>query len=262
MSRKRKAPKRFFLTDAKYKSDLILKLMNSIMYDGKKTIAEKIVYDALDKLQSKSKEEPIKIFNVAINNIKPTIEVRSRRVGGATYQVPVEVKQKRSQALAIRWLIAAAKKRKATKRTFLTDTKYKSDLILKLMNSIMYDVKKTIAEKIVYYALDKLQLKVEDEPMKIFNTAINNIKPTIEVRSRRVGGATYQVPVEVKANRSQALAIRWLINASRKRKDKKMSDKIFNEIYDAYKSRGAAIKKKEDTHRMAESNKAFAHFRL
>ena len=112
MSRKRKTLKRIFLTDSKYKSDLILKLMNSIMYDGKKTVAEKIVYNAMDKLKTKSKEEPIKIFNTAISNIKPTIEVRSRRVGGATYQVPVEVKQKRSQALAIRWLVDASKKRK------------------------------------------------------------------------------------------------------------------------------------------------------
>ena len=101
----------------------------------------------------------------------------------------------------------------------------------------------------------------KDEPINIFNEAINNIKPTVEVRSRRIGGATYQVPVEVKSKRSQALALRWLIDASRKRKDKKMSDKIFNEIYDAYQNRGSAIKKKEDTHKMAESNKAFAHFR-
>ena len=154
-----------------------------------------------------------------------------------------------------------SRKRKASKRTFLTDTKYKSDLILKLMNSIMYDGKKTIAEKIVYDAINKLQSKAKEEPMKIFNTAINNIKPTIEVRSRRVGGATYQVPVEVKQKRSQALALRWLIEASKKRKNKIMSDKICFELFDAYEGKGSAIKKKEDTHRMAESNKAFAHFR-
>ena len=154
-----------------------------------------------------------------------------------------------------------SRKRKAPKRIFLTDAKYKSDVILKLMNSVMYDGKKTIAEKIVYEALDKLQLKLKEEPIKIFNTAINNIKPTIEVRSRRVGGATYQVPVEVKQKRSQALAIRWLIAASKKRKDKIMSDKLCFELLDAYQGRGSAIKKKEDTHRMAESNKAFAHFR-
>ena len=125
----------------------------------------------------------------------------------------------------------------------------------------MYDGKKTIAEKIVYDALNKLQSKAKEEPMKIFNTAINNIKPTIEVRSRRVGGATYQVPVEVRQKRSQALALRWLIEASKKRKNKIMSDKISLELYDAYQGKGSAIKKKEDTHRMAESNKAFAHFR-
>ena len=125
----------------------------------------------------------------------------------------------------------------------------------------MYDGKKTVAEKIIYEAIDKIKSKSKEEPLAIFNEAINNIKPTVEVRGRRVGGATYQVPVEVKAKRSQALALRWLIDASRKRKDKTMSDKIFNEIYDAYQKRGLAIKKKEDTHKMAESNKAFAHFR-
>ncbi len=154
-----------------------------------------------------------------------------------------------------------SRKRRPPKRIFLKDAKYKSDLILKLMNSIMYDGKKTIAEKIVYDALNKLQSKAKEEPIKIFDTAINNIKPTIEVRSRRVGGATYQVPVEVKQKRSKALAIRWLVNASKKRKDKNMSDKICFELYDAYQGKGSAIKKKEDMHRMAESNKAFAHFR-
>ena len=154
-----------------------------------------------------------------------------------------------------------SRKRNAPKRNLLTATKYKSGTILKLMNSIMYDGKKTIAEKIVYDALDKLQIKSKEEPIKIFNTAINNIKPTIEVRSRRVGGATYQVPVEVKQKRSQALAIRWLIEASQKRKDKIMSDKICFELFDAFQGKGSAIKKKDDTHRMAESNKAFAHFR-
>jgi len=154
-----------------------------------------------------------------------------------------------------------SRKRKIPKKIFLSDAKYKSGLILKLMNLIMYDGKKTIAEKIIYSALDKLQSKTKEEPIQIFNTAINNIKPTIEVRSRRVGGATYQIPTEVKQKRSQALAIRWLIEASKKRKDKIMSDKICSELLDAYQGKGSAIKKKEDTHRMAESNKAFAHFR-
>ena len=154
-----------------------------------------------------------------------------------------------------------SRKRKAPKKLQVIDAKYKSSVIPKLINSLMYDGKKTVAEKIVYDAIDKIKSKSKDEPLTVFNEAINNIKPTVEVRSRRVGGATYQVPVEVKTKRSQALALRWLIDASRKRKDKKMSDKISNEICDAYQNRGSAIKKKEDTHKMAESNKAFAHFR-
>ena len=154
-----------------------------------------------------------------------------------------------------------SRKKRAPKKILIIDPKYKSTIIPKLINSIMYDGKKTVAEKIIYEAIDKIKSKSKEEPLAIFNEAINNIKPTVEVRSRRVGGATYQVPVEVKSKRSQALALRWLIAASRKRKDKTMSDKIFNEIYDAYQKRGLAIKKKEDTHRMAESNKAFAHFR-
>ena len=125
----------------------------------------------------------------------------------------------------------------------------------------MYGGRKTTAEKIVYNAIDKLKSKSKEDPIKVFNEAINNLKPTVEVRSRRVGGATYQVPVEVRSKRAQVLAIRWLISASRKRKDKFMTDKIFNEIYDAYQNKGSAIKKKEDVHKMAESNKAFAHFR-
>ena len=154
-----------------------------------------------------------------------------------------------------------SRKRKSPKRIFLSDTKYKSVTVSKLVNSIMYEGKKSVAEKIIYTALEKLQSKVKEEPIKVFNDAINKIKPSVEVRSRRVGGATYQVPVEVKQKRSQALAIRWLIEASRKRKDKLMSDKIFLELYDAYQGKGSAIKKRDDTHKMAESNKAFAHFR-
>ena len=154
-----------------------------------------------------------------------------------------------------------SRKRKAPKKIQVLDPKFKSSIIPKLINSIMLDGKKTVAEKIVYEAIDKIKSKSKEEPITIFNNAINNIRPSVEVRSRRVGGATYQVPVEVKAKRSQALALRWLIDASRKRKDKNMSDRIFNEIYDAYQNRGSAIKKKEDTHKMAESNKAFDHFR-
>jgi small subunit ribosomal protein S7 len=154
-----------------------------------------------------------------------------------------------------------SRKRKAPKKLPVIDPKYKSTIIPKLINSIMYDGKKTIAEKIIYDAIDKIKTKSKDEPLNVFNDAINNIRPTVEVRSRRVGGATYQVPVEVKSKRSQALALRWLVDASRKRKDKNMSDKIFNELYDAYEKKGSAVKKREDVHKMAESNKAFAHFR-
>ena len=154
-----------------------------------------------------------------------------------------------------------SRKRTQPKKITVLDPKFKSAVIPKLINSIMYDGKKVVAEKIIYEAIEKIKSKTKEEPINIFNEAINNIKPTVEVRSRRVGGATYQVPVEVKPKRSQALAIRWLVSASRKRKDKQMSDKIFNEIYDAYEKKGLAVKKKEDVHKMAESNKAFAHFR-
>ena len=154
-----------------------------------------------------------------------------------------------------------SRKRKAPKKIPVVDPKYKSVIIPKLINSIMFDGKKITAEKIVYDAIEKIKTKSKDEPISIFNDAINNVRPTVEVRSRRVGGATYQVPVEVKSKRSQALAIRWLVESARKRKDKHMADKIFNELYDAYEKKGAAVKKREDVHKMAESNKAFAHFR-
>ena len=154
-----------------------------------------------------------------------------------------------------------SRKKKAPKKIPIVDPKFKSVVIPKLINSIMYDGKKGVAEKIVYDAIEKIKTKSKDEPINVFNEAINNIKPTVEVRSRRVGGATYQVPVEVKSKRAQALAIRWLVDSARKRKDKNMSDRIFNELFDAYEKKGAAVKKREDVHKMAESNKAFAHFR-
>ena len=154
-----------------------------------------------------------------------------------------------------------SRKKTQPKKIVTPDPIFNSTIIPKLINSIMYDGKKGVAEKIVYEAIDKIKSKTKEDPINIFNEAINNIRPTVEVRSRRVGGATYQVPVEVKSKRAQALAIRWLVDASRKRKDKHMSDKIFNELYDAYEKKGAAVKKREDVHKMAESNKAFAHFR-
>ena len=154
-----------------------------------------------------------------------------------------------------------SRKKTQPKKVVTPDPIFNSTIIPKLINSLMYDGKKVVAEKIVYEAIEKIKSKTKEEPINVFNEAINNIKPTVEVRSRRVGGATYQVPVEVKTKRAQALAIRWLVDASRKRKDKHMSDKIFNELYDAYEKKGSAVKKREDVHKMAESNKAFAHFR-
>ena len=154
-----------------------------------------------------------------------------------------------------------SRKKQAPKKIFYPDSKYKSLVLAKFINFIMYDGKKTTAEKIIYSALDKIREKTKDDPIKVFNEAITNIRPNLEVRSRRVGGATYQVPVEVKNKRAQALAIRWLIDSARKRKDKHMSDKLLNELMDASQKKGSAIKKREDTHKMAESNKAFAHFR-
>ena len=154
-----------------------------------------------------------------------------------------------------------SRKKTQPKKNVVPDPKFNSTIIPKLINNIMYDGKRGVAAKIVYEAIDKIKSKTKEEPINIFNEAINNIKPTVEVRSRRVGGATYQVPQEVKTKRSQTLALRWLLDASRKRKNKTMSDKLFNELMDASQRKGSAIKKREDTHKMAESNKAFAHYR-
>ena len=154
-----------------------------------------------------------------------------------------------------------SRRRAAEKRVVIPDHKYNDIILTKFMNRIMIDGKKSISEKIVYGAFEIISEKTEKSPIDFFHEALNNVKPSLEVRSRRVGGATYQVPVEVKSKRAQALAIRWLVDSARKRKDKNMSDKIFNELFDAYEKKGAAVKKREDVHKMAESNKAFAHFR-
>ena len=154
-----------------------------------------------------------------------------------------------------------SRKKRAPKRIFHSDPKYGSLVLAKFIIFVMYDGKKTTSEKIIYNALDKIKNKTKEDPIKIFNDAIDKIRPNLEVRSRRVGGATYQVQQEVKSKRSQTLALRWLLEASRKRKNKTMSDKLFNEIMDASQNKGSAIKKREDTHKMAESNKAFAHYR-
>ena len=154
-----------------------------------------------------------------------------------------------------------SRKKKAPKRIFYPESKYQSMVLSKFINFIMHDGKKSVAEKIIYNALEQIKSKTKEDPIKIFNDAVNNIRPNLEVRSRRVGGATYQIPVEVKTKRSQTLALRWLLEATRKRKNKTMSEKLFNELMDASQKKGSAIKKREDTHKMAESNKAFAHYR-
>ena len=154
-----------------------------------------------------------------------------------------------------------SRKKQAPRRIFYPDTKYNSLVLAKFINCVMYDGKKTTSEKVIYKALEKIKDKTKEDPIKIFNEAINNIRPNLEVRSRRVGGATYQVPVDVKTKRSQTLALRWLLESSRRRKNKTLSEKLFNELLDASQNKGAAIKKREDTHKMAESNKAFAHYR-
>ena len=154
-----------------------------------------------------------------------------------------------------------SRKKQAPKRIVLADPKYGSLVISKFINAVMYDGKRFTAEKIIYDALDKIKEKAKTDPLKVFNEAVSKVRPNLEVRSRRLGGATYQVPVEVKSKRAQALALRWLLDATRKRKNKTMSDKLFYELMDASQGKGSAIKKREDVHKMAESNKAFAHFR-
>ena len=154
-----------------------------------------------------------------------------------------------------------SRKKQAPKRIFYPDPKYGSSVLAKFINFVMYDGKKTTSEKIIYEVLERIKSKTKEDPIKIFNDAVANVRPNLEVRSRRVGGATYQVPQEVKSKRSQTLALRWLLESSRKRKNKTMSDKLFNELMDASQRKGAAMRKREDTHRMAESNKAFAHYR-
>ena len=154
-----------------------------------------------------------------------------------------------------------SRRRAAEKRIVIPDHKFKDVVLTKFMNRIMIDGKKSASEKIVYGAFDILSKKTDKSPIDFFHEALNNVKPNLEVRSRRVGGATYQVPVEVKPKRAQALALRWIMDATRKRKNKTMAEKLYAELLDASQNKGSAIKKREDTHKMAESNKAFAHFR-
>jgi len=153
------------------------------------------------------------------------------------------------------------RKREVKKRGILPDPKYHEALSAKFINGIMRRGKKSLAEGIFYRALDIINDKTHSDPVKVFNQAMNNVKPLIEVRPRRVGGATYQVPVEVRSERKVALAIRWIIGFAKQRSEKTMEEKLSAELIDAANNRGAAIKKKEDTHKMAEANKAFAHYR-
>ena len=154
-----------------------------------------------------------------------------------------------------------SRRHRAEKREVIPDAKYGNVVLAKFMNSVMYEGKKSTAERIVYGAFDIIEGKMKSDPLAVFKAALENVAPAIEVRSRRVGGATYQVPVEVRTERRQALAIRWLITAARGRNDKTMVERLSSELMDAANNRGNAVKKREDTHRMAEANRAFSHYR-
>ena len=149
----------------------------------------------------------------------------------------------------------------AEKRDILPDAKYGDKVLTKFMNNLMLDGKKSVAESIVYGALERVQSKLKRAPIEAFHEALENVKPSVEVRSRRVGGATYQVPVEVRTERREALAIRWLITAARKRNENTMEERLAAELSDAVNNRGTAVKQREDTHKMADANKAFSHYR-
>jgi small subunit ribosomal protein S7 len=154
-----------------------------------------------------------------------------------------------------------SRRHSAEKREINPDPKFGDLIVTKFMNAVMYDGKKSVAETIVYSALDQVQAKTKQEPVSVFHQALDNVAPHVEVRSRRVGGATYQVPVDVRPERRQALAIRWLITAARNRNETTMVDRLSGELMDAANNRGTAVKKREDTHKMAEANRAFAHYR-
>lgn len=154
-----------------------------------------------------------------------------------------------------------ARRREAGKRPVIPDPKFGDVTLSKFINMIMKDGKKSIAESVIYGALDRIEEKKKSDPNEVLAKALDNVRPMVEVKSRRVGGATYQVPVEVRADRRTALAMRWLVDAARKRSEKSMGMRLAAEILDAYENRGTAVKKREDTHKMAEANKAFAHYR-
>lgn len=153
------------------------------------------------------------------------------------------------------------RRRRATKREVLGDPIYNDKVVTKFINKMMLDGKKSVVEKIMYAALNKIEEKTNEKGIEIFQKALENVKPLVEVRSRRVGGATYQVPVEVRVERQQSLSIRWILESTRKRNERTMIDRLANELIDAANEKGSAYKKKEDVHKMAEANKAFAHYR-
>ena len=155
-----------------------------------------------------------------------------------------------------------SRRHSAEKRNVLPDAKFGNKVVAKFINNVMEDGKKAVAEKIVYSAFDIIASKSKQDALEVFSTAIENVKPVVEVRSRRVGGATYQVPCEVRADRRQALAIRWILDAAKKRSETTMTDRLAGELLDAFANKGSAIKKREDTHRMAEDNKAFSHYKF
>src|ERR1700746_826288 len=154
-----------------------------------------------------------------------------------------------------------SRRRAAVKREVLPDAKFGDNVLTKFMNCLMYEGKKSVAERIVYGALERITKRSGQDPLRVFHDALGNVRPAAEVRSRRVGGATYQVPVEVRTDRSQALAIRWLISSSRGRSENTMEERLSGELLDAANNRGVAVKRREDTHRMADANKAFSHYR-
>ena len=154
-----------------------------------------------------------------------------------------------------------SRRRAAVKRQVLPDAKFGDPVVTKFMNCLMYQGKKSVAEGIVYGAFDRIAKRSGGDPLRMFHDALNNVRPAVEVRSRRVGGATYQVPVEVRPDRSQALAIRWIIGGARGRSEHTMEERLSGELMDAANNRGSAVKKREDTHRMADANKAFSHYR-
>ena len=245
MPRRAAAVRREVQPDAQYNNRLVTQLINKILLDGKKATAENIVYGAFAIVEEKTGGDPLAVFKKAMDNVRPTLEVKPKRVGGATYQVPMEVNSRRATTLAIRWIVDFSRKRK--------EHTMKERLAAEIMDA---------AENIVYGAFDLVQEKTGEDPLTVFKKAMDNVRPTLECKPKRVGGATYQVPMEVNSRRATTLAIRWIVDFSRKRKEHTMRERLANEIIDASNNTGAAVKKREDMYKMAEANRAFSHYRF